>query len=63
MAENHKVVVNLAARLACQAEPNEALISDATRAAVGGWDARSLADRRELALRGVGQPVSAWRLA
>jgi len=55
--------VNLAARLACQAEPNDALISDTTRAAVGGPDARSLADRRDLALRGVGQPVSAWRLA
>lgn len=55
--------VNLAARLADQAEPNEALISAATRAAVGGRDARSLADRRELALRGVGQPVSVWRLA
>ena len=55
--------VNLAARLADQAEPNEALISAATRDAVGGQDARSLADRRELALRGVGRPVSAWRLA
>ena len=55
--------VNVAARLADQAEPNEALISDATRSAVGSRDSRSLGDRRELALRGVGQPVSAWRLA
>jgi class 3 adenylate cyclase len=55
--------VNLAARLADQAEPNEALISATTRAAVGGREARALADRRQLALRGVGQPVSAWRLA
>ena len=55
--------VNLAARLADEAEPNEALISAATRDAVGGQDVRSLADRRELALRGVGRPVSAWRLA
>jgi len=55
--------VNVAARLADQAEPNEALISAATRDAVDGRDARSLADRRELALRGVGRPVSAWRLA
>ena len=55
--------VNLAARLAEQAEPNQALISAATRAAVGGRDTRALADRRELALRGVRQPVSAWRLA
>ena len=54
--------VNLAARLADEAEPNEALISAATRAAVaGGTDA--LAGRQELSLRGVGQPVSAWRLA
>lgn len=55
--------VNLAARLADEAEPNEALISAATRDAVGGQDVRSLADRRELALRGVGRPISAWRLA
>jgi adenylate cyclase len=55
--------VNLAARLADQAEPNEALISAATRDAVGGRDTGSLADRRELALRGLGRPVSAWRLA
>lgn len=55
--------VNVAARLADQAEPNEALISAATRSAVGSRDTRSLSDRRELSLRGVGQPVSAWRLA
>jgi class 3 adenylate cyclase len=55
--------VNVAARLADQAEPNEALISAATCAAVSGRDARSMTDRRELALRGVGQRVSAWRLA
>jgi adenylate cyclase len=55
--------VNVAARLADQAEPNEALISAATRAAVGGRGTWALADRRELALRGVARPVSAWRLA
>jgi adenylate cyclase len=54
--------VNLAARLADEAEPNQALISAATRAAVAG-SAEALADRQELSLRGVGQPVSAWRLA
>jgi adenylate cyclase len=54
--------VNLAARLADEAEPNEALISAATRAAVAGGT-EALADRQELSLRGVGQPVSAWRLA
>jgi class 3 adenylate cyclase len=53
----------VAARLADQAEPNEALISAATRAAVRGPDTRPLSDRRELALRGVPRPVSAWRLA
>jgi class 3 adenylate cyclase len=55
--------VNVAARLADNAEPNEALVSAATRAAVGSRDTRSLGDRRELSLRGVGRPVSAWRLA
>jgi class 3 adenylate cyclase len=55
--------VNVAARLADQAEPNEALISAVTRAAVRGTDTRPLRDRRELALRGVGRSVSAWRLA
>jgi adenylate cyclase len=54
--------VNVAARLADEAEPNEALISAATRAAVAGGT-ETLADRQELSLRGVGQPVSAWRLA
>jgi adenylate cyclase len=55
--------VNVAARLADQAEPNEALVSAATRAAVRGPGTRPLSDRRELALRGVAGPVSAWRLA
>src|SRR5207248_2505813 len=45
--------VNVAARLADQAEPNQALISAATRAAVRGPDTRLLSDRRELALRGI----------
>jgi len=55
--------VNVAARLAAEAQPNEALISAATREA-----ARSLPRSRELvsqrlALHGVEQPISAWRLA
>ncbi len=54
--------VNIAARLADEAEPNEALISPATRAAVAGGT-EALAGRQELSLRGAGQPVSAWRLA
>jgi len=55
--------VNVAARLSAQAEPNEALVSAGTVAAVGSRAAGSLADRRELSLRGVAEPVSAWRLA
>jgi len=45
--------------------PNDGVcpgISAATRAAVAGGT-EALADRQELSLRGVGQPVSAWRLA
>jgi adenylate cyclase len=54
--------VNVAARLAAEAQPNEALISAATRDAAQNGDA-ALADRHELTLRGVARPVSAWRLA
>ena len=47
--------VNVAARLAAAAEPNQALVSVATRAAADGreWPGRS---RRELVLRGVETP-------
>lgn len=55
--------VNVAARLSAQAEPTQALISAATHAAVGARAARTLADPRDLRLRGVTEPVSAWRLA
>lgn len=55
--------VNVAARLAAQAEPNEALVSAATRAAAGTRLTDTLQDRCEVSLRGVGRPVSAWRLA
>jgi class 3 adenylate cyclase len=55
--------VNVAARLAAEAEPNEALVSAAKRAAARGLFAPSLAARRELVLRGVDRPVAAWRLA
>lgn len=54
--------VNIAARLAAEAQPNEALISAATRDAAQSGGA-ALADRRELTLRGVARQVSAWRLA
>ena len=53
--------VNVAARLAAQAKPNEALISAATSVAAG--EPPTLHDRRELSLRGVARPVRAWRLA
>jgi class 3 adenylate cyclase len=55
--------VNLAARLARAAEPNEALISAATRAAAEGQLGQRLTTRGDLALRGLGRPVSVWRLA
>jgi class 3 adenylate cyclase len=51
--------VNTAARLARSAEPNQALVSGATRAAAGyGLLGRS----GEVALRGLRDPVVAWRL-
>ena len=55
--------VNVAARLAAQADANEALVSAATRIAAGGRFAAALDDRREVALRGVSATVAAWRLA
>jgi class 3 adenylate cyclase len=55
--------VNVAARLAREAEPNEALISAATRRAANGKLGDRLAMRRDLPLRGLEHPVSAWRLA
>jgi class 3 adenylate cyclase len=54
--------VNVAARLSSEAQPNEALISAATREAAGRNAAR-LDDCRELALKGVARPIAAWRLA
>lgn len=55
--------VNVAARLAAEARPNQALISAATRDAACDCDAPALAERRELTPRGVERPVSAcgWR--
>jgi class 3 adenylate cyclase len=54
--------VNLAARLASAAYPNEALISSATRLAVPVELTDRFVHRRELALRGVERPIVAWRL-
>lgn len=55
--------VNVAARLAREAQPNEALISDATNAAAEGDLDVPLRSRRELSLRGVDRPVTAWPVA
>jgi adenylate cyclase len=54
--------VNLAARLAQTARPNEALVSQATRAALAEEHARWLSGHREVRLRGILNPVAVWRL-
>lgn len=54
--------VNVAARLAREAEPNQALVSAATQAAVRGQLEHRLVARREILLRGVGTPIAVWRL-
>lgn len=54
--------VNLAARLAKHARPNEALISWSTRSATREEHAWPVRSRCEVFLRGVEQPISAWRL-
>jgi adenylate cyclase len=53
--------VNVAARLADQAEPNEALISYTTRSAARHDS--SLRSGHEFLLHGVEHPVVAWRLS
>lgn len=55
--------VNLAARLAGEAEPNQALVSAATRAAAGEGLEQSLGQPCQVTLHGLGRPVAAWRLA
>jgi adenylate cyclase len=55
--------VNVAARLATEAAPNEALVSSSTRDAAHVAGEPLLSGRRELTLRGIAGPVSAWRLA
>jgi class 3 adenylate cyclase len=55
--------VNVAARLAAEAEPNQALVSAATHTAARGEVVCPLVARREVLLRGVGRPISVWRLA
>ncbi len=55
--------VNVAARLADEAEPGQALISGATLSAAQATLTRPLKLRREVVLRGVERPIVAWRLA
>jgi adenylate cyclase len=54
--------VNVAARLASESGPNEALISATSRAAASSDPPRPLGRRRELHLRGLEHPVVAWCL-
>jgi class 3 adenylate cyclase len=54
--------VNVAARLATQAGPNEALVSAASQAAIGGDLPRMLRGCRQVHIRGVERPVVAWCL-
>jgi adenylate cyclase len=55
--------VNVAARLAEEAEPNQALVSATTLAAAIGRISRPLKLGREVALRGIERPIVAWRVA
>jgi adenylate cyclase len=55
--------VNLAARLADVARPNEAIVSDATQAIAGDGARGVLCCREEVGLRGVSRPVVVWRMA
>ncbi len=55
--------VNVAARLAGEAQPNEALVSAATRTAARGELTGGLGGQRDLVLRGLDQPIATWRLA
>jgi class 3 adenylate cyclase len=54
--------VNLAARLAREARPNEALVSESTQAAADGEHRDALTLRGEVELRGLASPVVVWRL-
>jgi class 3 adenylate cyclase len=55
--------VNVAARLAAAAEPNEALVSDATHLAAEANLEVALRRPRELTLKGVSDRVAAWPVA
>jgi class 3 adenylate cyclase len=55
--------VNVAARLADQARPNEALVREATWALARCGFTKPVDKPRELVLRGLDRRVAAWRLA
>lgn len=54
--------VNVAARLAGAAEPNQALVSDITQSAVGSELRSRLRYQGRLVLRGLRRPIAVWRL-
>jgi adenylate cyclase len=54
--------VNVAARLADEAEPNQALVSGSTLAAAIGRVKRPIKLGRHVALRGIDRPIMAWHL-
>jgi class 3 adenylate cyclase len=54
--------VNVAARLADLAKPNEAVVSDATQSIAGEYARSALCCRDEVGLRGVARPVAVWRM-
>jgi class 3 adenylate cyclase len=54
--------VNVAARLADVARPNEAIVSDATQAIAGDGARSVLCCRDEVGLRGMSRPMVVWRM-
>jgi adenylate cyclase len=55
--------VNVASRLADEAGPNQALVSDVAWVQAACELRAPVEARREIALKGIGSPVAAWRLA
>lgn len=55
--------VNVAARLADAAGPNEAVVSDATQSVADDGARSVLCCRDEIGLRGVSRPIVVWRMA
>jgi adenylate cyclase len=54
--------VNVAARLADVAEPNEAIVSDVTQSIADDRARTGLCCRDEVGLRGVPRPIAVWRM-